>query len=263
LVGAEDSSIDRSVINQKMYLEKPLSNNQPLKTLLKQLQPTSEIRKVSHVLKILSLERLKMRFVWMLAIYYNELFLIEIKRRFQIAKAELRSYDEKELELLIRHGQKINSEVLMIRKKGFLKHLVNGKIETYEGENAQQMLVKLCPKKEDAIELSGMVASSGHALGKVVVLSYRQSKDHNAKIKTMQKGDIIITEMTRPNIILACEKAGAIVTDEGGILCHAAIVSRELGIPCLIGTKNATQVFKDGDLVEVDTNKRTVRKISK
>jgi len=57
------------------------------------------------------------------------------------------------------------------------------------------------------------------------------------------------------------KKAGAIVTDEGGITCHAAIVSRELGIPCVVGTKIVTKVFKDGDLVEVDANKGLVKKV--
>lgn len=57
------------------------------------------------------------------------------------------------------------------------------------------------------------------------------------------------------------KKAGAIVTDEGGILFHAAVVSRELSIPCIIGTKIATQVLKDGDLVEVDAEKGIVKKL--
>jgi len=56
--------------------------------------------------------------------------------------------------------------------------------------------------------------------------------------------------------------AKAIVTDEGGLSCHAAIVARELGVPCIVGTKIATKVFKDGDLVEVDADKGIVRKIS-
>ncbi|MBU1854784.1 MAG: hypothetical protein KKF89_03620, partial [Nanoarchaeota archaeon] len=51
------------------------------------------------------------------------------------------------------------------------------------------------------------------------------------------------------------------VTDEGGITCHASIIARELGKPCIIGTKNATEVFKDGDIIEVDANKGLVRKI--
>ena len=68
--------------------------------------------------------------------------------------------------------------------------------------------------------------------------------------------------MTRPDYIIGIKKAAAIVTNEGGITCHAAIVSRELGIPCIIGTKIATEVFKDGDLVEVNANHGVVKKIS-
>jgi len=65
--------------------------------------------------------------------------------------------------------------------------------------------------------------------------------------------------MTRPEHIVAMKKAKAIVTNEGGITCHAAIVSRELGIPCIIGTKIATKVLKDGDLVEVDAGQGIVK----
>ncbi len=61
--------------------------------------------------------------------------------------------------------------------------------------------------------------------------------------------------MTDPDFLPAMKKASAIITDEGGITCHAAIVSRELKIPCIIGTRIATKVLKDGDLVEVDANK--------
>jgi pyruvate,water dikinase len=67
--------------------------------------------------------------------------------------------------------------------------------------------------------------------------------------------------MTSPDMIALINKASAIVTDDGGILCHAAVISRELKKPCIIGTKIATKVLKDGDLVEVDANKGIVRKI--
>jgi pyruvate,water dikinase len=67
--------------------------------------------------------------------------------------------------------------------------------------------------------------------------------------------------MTRPEFVPLMKLASAIVTDDGGITCHAAIVSRELGIPCIIGTKVGTKVFKDGDRVEVDANRGIIRKI--
>ncbi|MBS3166574.1 hypothetical protein J4444_05625 [Candidatus Woesearchaeota archaeon] len=67
--------------------------------------------------------------------------------------------------------------------------------------------------------------------------------------------------MTRPEYLSLINQAAAIITDAGGILSHAAISARELKKPCVIGTKNATKVLKDGDVVEVDATKGTVRKI--
>lgn len=75
----------------------------------------------------------------------------------------------------------------------------------------------------------------------------------------IQAGQVLVSPMTMPDFLPVISKAGAIITDEGGITCHAAIVSRELKIPCIIGTKIATKVLKDGDLVEVDANKGVVR----
>ena len=75
--------------------------------------------------------------------------------------------------------------------------------------------------------------------------------------------DIIITPMTTPDIFCIAKKASAIITDEGGLLCHAAIVAREFGIPCITGTKIATQVLHDGDLIEVDANKGLVKILKK
>jgi len=77
----------------------------------------------------------------------------------------------------------------------------------------------------------------------------------------VEPGDIIIAPMTSPDYVVGMRKAAAIVTDEGGITCHAAIVARELKVPCLVGTKKATKVFHDGDLVEVDATKGIVRKV--
>ncbi|MFA6445786.1 MAG: PEP-utilizing enzyme [Candidatus Paceibacterota bacterium] len=65
--------------------------------------------------------------------------------------------------------------------------------------------------------------------------------------------------MTRPDFLSLMNKASAFITDEGGITCHAAIVARELNKPCIIGTKIATKVLKDGDMVEVDAERGVVR----
>ena len=83
--------------------------------------------------------------------------------------------------------------------------------------------------------------------------------DQFDKFSLVKKGEVIVAPMTRPHLNKYIRGAGAIVTDEGAVLCHAAIVARELKIPCVIGTKIATKVLHDGDIVEVDANKGIVR----
>jgi pyruvate,water dikinase len=104
-----------------------------------------------------------------------------------------------------------------------------------------------------------MVASKGKekkTIKGIVRIVKDPSKD------PFREGEILVTSMTRIEFVPLMKKAKAIITDEGGIACHAAIVSRELGVPCVIGTKNATKILKDGDLIELDIEKGIV-KISK
>ncbi|MDO8428797.1 MAG: PEP-utilizing enzyme [Candidatus Diapherotrites archaeon] len=101
--------------------------------------------------------------------------------------------------------------------------------------------------------IRGLPACSGQITGTVrIVLS---PKDFS-KIK---KGDILVTTMTTPEFIPVFKKIAGIVTDTGGILCHAAIVSRELKIPCIVGTGKATQILKDGQKIELNATKGTVK----
>ena len=258
---SQNSKIDFSLAYHEMYSEEDEDSSEKYR-IMDELNFDEEARNIVKVLSEIGPERFKMRFVWMPAVYFRELFLIELKRRFNLSKEELRLYLDEDLKELIFNNKKLDEGKLETRKKGFLKFLDNGLMRSYEGEEAEIILGKLVEKVKQENELKGNVAFAGKVLGRVVILSYKESENHVAKIKEMKEGDILITEMTRPNIIEACKKASAIVTDEGGILCHAAIVAREFKIPCVIGTKRATTNFKDGDLVEVDANKGIVRKIS-
>ncbi len=94
--------------------------------------------------------------------------------------------------------------------------------------------------------LEGLAASNGVAFGSVKII--KDLKDLN-KIKA---GDILVTKMTNPDMVVTMQRAKAIVTDEGGLTAHAAIVSREIGLPCVVGTKNATSVLREGSIVTVD-----------
>jgi len=102
------------------------------------------------------------------------------------------------------------------------------------------------PKGEEAPILRGFGASPGLASGIARIL-------HGpAEMEKLKPGEILVTSMTTPDMVPAMSRAAAIVTDEGGMTCHAAIVSRELGVPCVVGTREATKLITDGTEITVD-----------
>lgn len=154
-------------------------------------------------------------------------------------------------------GKHINKKLIKERKKGFASLYINDRYSLITGSELAAFKKRegIMEKETGETELKGMVACKGKAKGIVkVVLSMDE-------ISKVEQGDILVAVMTFPAYIPAMEKAAAFVTNEGGILCHAAIVAREMNRPCIIGTKIATQILKDGDLVEVDAEKGIVRKL--
>ncbi|MCK4647749.1 phosphoenolpyruvate synthase, partial [Candidatus Pacearchaeota archaeon] len=96
------------------------------------------------------------------------------------------------------------------------------------------------------IILEGLGASPGIASGKIKII-------HDLKeLKKIEKGDILVTTMTNPDMVVTMQKSAAIVTDEGGLTAHAAIISREMGIPAVVGTQEATTKLKEGEIITVD-----------
>ncbi len=134
----------------------------------------------------------------------------------------------------------------------------DGTVTTLVGDEAKHFSEKILKraKKEklyDINEISGATACPGRASGEVKIINIPED------MGKMNLGDILVSSATSPNIVSAMKKASAILTDEGGLTCHAAIVSRELGIPCVVGLKFVTQALKDGDEVEVDADKGVVK----
>lgn len=109
-------------------------------------------------------------------------------------------------------------------------------------------------EEEGEIILKGLGASPGIGAGKVRIVS------SDRELGKVKKGDVLVTTMTNPDMVPAMKRASAIVTDEGGMTCHAAIVSRELGIPCVVGTGDATKKLSDGMEVTVDGTRGVVYK---
>ncbi|MBI5635347.1 hypothetical protein HY993_00095 [Candidatus Micrarchaeota archaeon] len=137
--------------------------------------------------------------------------------------------------------------------------LIEGSSETqFLGADAQKFLDGTQIKKLEATsnKLVGQTAYPGKILGVAKIVK------STADIQKVREGDIIVSTATSPNLLPAMNKAAGFVTDMGGITCHAAIVSREMKKPCVIGTKVATRLFKDGDKIELDADNATVTKIS-
>lgn len=139
--------------------------------------------------------------------------------------------------------------------------LVNGELTTYD--DIEKLLTKyrleltLENAEINKSKLFGTPAYRGSARG-IVRLVFNKNDMHK-----VQNGDILVSDATTPNFLPAMKKASGFVTDEGGITSHAAIVAREMRKPCIVGTKIATKVLTDGDLIEVDSIKGIVRILKK
>ena len=148
------------------------------------------------------------------------------------------------------------------RQKGFGVVVIDNEIEELSAQEAQRLSDQL--KSENiasAKEIKGTIAMKGNVTGRVTVIPslYGDMRKMSVLIDAMPKGSILVATTTSPELMIAVRKAAAIVTDQGGLGSHAAIVSRELGIPCIVGTRVATEVFKNGDFVEVNADKGVVR----
>lgn len=174
------------------------------------------------------------------ALVYARPLLADIATRVGVKFEDITWFSPEEIAAALKTGKIPDFES---RKAGYDMLIIEDKI------SLTAVAEKAVEKFEEVRLLKGSVAQPGFVTGKVkIILS---AKD----IDKVEKGDILVTKMTSPDMMLGIRKVAAIVCDEGGITSHASIISREFKIPCIIGTENATKVLKDGDLVKVDADK--------
>ncbi|MFA5154888.1 MAG: PEP-utilizing enzyme [Patescibacteria group bacterium] len=185
----------------------------------------------------------------------------EIGRRHYLSVRQVRYLHPHEVKkLLVEH--KFDTAILNERYKFSLNFSV-GRYEedkNLTGQAAKDFIATLDIIQEDISNvkiLYGDCASPGRVRGEVKIIN--EPKD----MAKMNKGDILVSYATTPDLVPAIKKAAAIVTDAGGITCHAAIISRELGVPCVVGTKIATKVLHDGDIIDVNATHGKVDIIKK
>jgi phosphohistidine swiveling domain-containing protein len=188
--------------------------------------------------------------------YYSEFLLDEIAKRLFTSRKIIQGmfFEEVESALL---KEKFDFNKVLARIKNGCVLVCDGKSFDLDDKLRELVISNLEQTKAPNLNMiKGQVAMVGNAKGMVKIVNIDDD------LVKMEESDVLVSRLTNPSLLPAMKKASAIVTDAGGLSCHAAIIARELKKPCVVGTKIATSVLKDGDLVEVDANNGIVRKIN-
>lgn len=211
----------------------------------------------------LALSRIEVKSCWAGTDFYQIPLFVETAKRTGENLGDLwKYYLIEEISDLLFKGRRLSPTEKRARKDCFVGLWKNGRASYYSGKKAKQIAKKELGeiyKIKPTNELKGMAANPGKTTGVARIMDANNVEQTRQLRKDFKKGQILITQMTQPNVMDIASKAGALVTDEGGMLSHAAIISRELGIPCIVGTKNATKVFRDGQTIEVDADRGIVK----
>lgn len=194
--------------------------------------------------------------------------MAELARRLNISDREIRNLIYAEVREALLRGPKLAYQKRATQRTRLAAYTISaGRIKVYEGQAAERLIAKTVKGASGSAggrqsesrtkEIKGSIAYAGVVRGRVKIILVK------ADVPKLKPGEILVSSATNPDLISAMKKAAAFVTDTGGIICHAAIVARELKKPCVIGTKNATKILRDGDYVEVDARAGVVRILNK
>jgi len=221
-----------------------------------------KLRHYAEMLQDLGLSRFDLKEAWGGA----ELIILDFLR-FLANRLELdmeifmAAYNYTDIINYFENGVRLSREDIKERMDYSIIHYKDGKLLYLYGREARDYFNEIYSPPVTDTHLSGMTANPGKYLGRVKIVHVDNLKRLSKDLQDFKEGDVIVTTMTSPLIIPIAVKAGAIVTNQGGICSHAAVISREFNIPCIVGTHDATRILKDGDMVEVDADRGIVRNI--
>ncbi|MCB9359657.1 hypothetical protein H6503_07030 [Candidatus Woesearchaeota archaeon] len=189
--------------------------------------------------------------------YVLSKILREIAKRHDLSLNQMYMMSHLEIENLLLYGEKPLIEEINKRQGKSVWHCKDGKANLLLGKEAEEFIASKNiehDEKQDGIsELKGICACPGKAKGRVKVINTPSEMDK------MEKGDVMVAHTTFPSLVPAMKKASAIITEDGGMTCHAAIVSREMGTPCITGIKSALLYLEDGVEVDIDAGEGIVK----
>ncbi|OIO19592.1 MAG: hypothetical protein AUJ37_02455 [Candidatus Magasanikbacteria bacterium CG1_02_41_34] len=225
--------------------------------LVEQLQIEEKWKKILYAYGEFMVTKIYRRYAQIFAVHHMSAILKEIAKRKYLTEMQVRFATLYDIEKMLLHDE-YNAEELLERTKHCVYYAEEGYSHVYIKEESSSLEKEVEQEivDEDITELHGETGCLGYGKGPVKIIIRAED------MAKMNPGDVLVSIATDPDIVPAMKKACAIVTEQGGVTSHAAIVSRELGIPCVIGTKIATKVLKDGDMVEVDANRGIVKKLT-
>ncbi len=188
-------------------------------------------------------------------VYYWSFLFTAIAKKFKIKKDDLGYLTLSEIkEALLKNT--VDLDLIKLRKSNCIIAVANNKVPVVFSKNISKKYTRIMLQASSNLnsqEISGLIAYRGAVKGSVRIIK------NISDIKNFRAGEVLVANTTHPDYLPAMQMAIAFVTNEGGIISHAAIVARETKKPCIVGTKNATKILKDGDMVEVDANKGIVK----
>lgn len=196
------------------------------------------------------------RYAQIYAIYRMEAIMREIGKRLGLTLMQAKYMLPQEIYRALVLKEKFDHKIMKSRTKFCVYYATRGNDLVLIGEQAEKLANQVQVKKHEKVkEIQGQCGCVGKAKGRVKIINSPRD------MQKMKQGDILVSIATNPDLVPAMKKAAAIVTEQGGVTSHAAITAREMRIPCVIGTKIATKVLRDGDRVEVDASAGVVKKI--
>lgn len=246
-----DQNLKETFTDQTQNTKKIMANRQ---ALIKKINLTPKTTRFFSAWGDFMVTKVYRRYAQLFALYKTTFILEEIARRGGLSLKEVRFMTSQEIKEVLFNG-KVNKEEIKSRVKFSLYYTAKDTELYYNGQEAERIVKEHIQKNDDqeVTELKGQCGCRGQAKGPVKIINVIRD------MEKMKPGDILVSISTQPDLLPAMKKAAAFITDQGGVTSHAAIVAREMNVPCVIATKIATKVLHDGDLVEVDADKGIVK----
>lgn len=240
--GIEDAKKLLEKLKEENFLEKYEKEKQEIKEAIETAKEALGDKKhMIDVMQFFIYYRTQRTDVMNMTMYFYAPKLEEIAKSKGLTYEELLFCSKSEID----ENRIINKEKIKERMEGYSIVMDDGEFTVASGEENKKIIEKYTTiEKKECIE--GRTAYAGNVVGTARVIFDAED------IKKINEGEILVTSMTTSNMLPAMHKAAAFVTDEGGITCHACVVAREMKKPCIVGTKNATKILKDGDRIKVD-----------